>query len=45
MTILDDDMFEGEETFNVILSLVPTSDATTVIVIPNAMVVIINRKK
>lgn len=45
VTILDDDMFEGEETFNVILSLVPTSDATTVIVIPNATVVIINRKK
>lgn len=47
VTILDDDIFEGEETFNVTLSLVPTSDATTFIEIPNATVVIINndRKK
>lgn len=47
VNILDDDMFEVEETFNVTLSLVPTSDATTAIEIPNATVVIINndRKK
>ena len=47
VNLLDDDMFEVEETFNVTLSLVPTTDATTVIEIPNATVVIINndRKK
>ena len=47
VTILDDDMFEADEEFYVMMSVMNTSDANIIVDIPMATVVIMNddRKK
>ena len=47
VTILDDDMFEADEEFYVMMSVMNTSDANVIVDIPMATVVIMNddRKK
>ena len=47
VTILDDDMFEADEEFYVMMSVMNTTDANIIVDIPMATVVIMNddRKK